>query len=1007
MTGVFAWIGEMTNRSLGCGAPYRVRRLFTLLLLAACAVFSGDRALSQTSGGPADLLQIFQTLPQEQQDAILKQLGAGGGGGGAGAMLNALTGGGGGGQAAAARRRPSAVTEQQAAEAPEEVEPPGLKAEDWVIIQATLPAAIAPPSAAPALPALPALPPAAAAAAPGGTAAGATQGSLANLLAATAGATPPASTGGGESADTAAAARERERLQPLIALIRSQNPYRLSREGALTLPGFAPIALLGLSDEQATLRLSIEPALRGIDIRLTSLPLRRTGAEGLKPFGYDIFGKQAPSFTTDTNVPVPSDYIIGPGDELNVQFYGNANRTLKLVVGRDGVVNLPDIGPVSVAGQRFLSVKSALEERVERQMVGTRASVSMGETRTIRVFVLGEAKRPGSYTISALGTITSALYAAGGVRQAGSLRNVMLMRGGTLVRRLDLYDLLIRGNTNDDAKLLQDDVVLIPAVGRTVGVVGEVRRPAIYEIKGESTVADLVQLAGGLTPDADRAAIVLTRIDEQQHRVVLSVDTSAGARSRSQLLRDDDLLTVPRLRPNLDSGILVQGYLYAPGSHAWRSGIRVSDVVHSVDELRPNADIHYVLIRRETPPNDRVSVLSVDLAAALEAPGSTADVPLMPRDRITVFDLESGRDRFIQPVLEELRLQASTAQPSQIVTVEGRVRVPGQYPLETGMTVRDLIRAGGGTTDAAYGGNAELIRSQIVNGEARRTELINIDLTAALRGDAAANVHLQSFDTLSVKEIPNWQTQESVTLRGEIRFPGNYTIRQGETLKSVLNRAGGLTQYAFPQGSVFTREELRRREQEQLDMLADRMQRDVALLALQAASANQTGAGTAFSVGQSLMLQIKGAKAVGRLVIDLPRLESNPAGSMYDVVLHGGDMLGVPRFEQQVTVIGEVQTATSHLYNPKLTRDDYINLSGGVTRRADSRKIYVVRANGSVVAAGGGGWFQLSRGETTIRPGDTIVVPLDTEHIPALPLWTQVTQIIYNLAVALLAIRSV
>lgn len=190
-------------------------------------------------------------------------------------------------------------------------------------------------------------------------------------------------------------------------------------------------------------------------------------------------------------------------------------------------------------------------------------------------------------------------------------------------------------------------------------------------------------------------------------------------------------------------------------------------------------------------------------------------------------------------------------------------------------------------------------------------------------------------------------------------------------------------------------------------MLADRMQRDVALLALQAASANQTGAGTAFSVGQSLMAQIKGAKAVGRLVIDLPRLESNPSGSMYDVVLHGGDMLGVPRYEQQVTVIGEVQTATSHLYNPKLTRDDYIGMSGGVTRRADRRKIYVVRANGSVVASGGGGWFQLSRSEVTIRPGDTIVVPLDTEHIPALPLWTQVTQIIYNLAVALLAIRSV
>ena len=576
------------------------------------------------------------------------------------------------------------------------------------------------------------------------------------------------------------------------------------------------------------------------------------------------------------------------------------------------------------------------------------------------------------------------------------------MRAGALVRRLDLYDLLIRGDTSDDAKLLQDDVIFVPPVGRTVGVVGEVRRPAIYEIKGESTVADLVQLAGGLTPDADRSAIVLTRIDQQQHRVVLPVDLSGA---RAQALRDGDVLSVARLRPNLDSGILVQGYVYTPGSFAWRPGLRLTDVLHSVDEVRPDADLHYVLIRRETPPDDRVSVLSADLAAALAAPGSAADVELAPRDRITVFDLESGRDHEIRPVLNELRLQGSAEKPSRVVNIDGRVKVPGEYPLEPGMTVRDLIRAGGGTTDAAYGGKAELIRYEVVKGEARRTELINIDLAAALQGSPAANLLLQPFDTLSVKETPEWESQESVTLRGEVRFPGTYAIRRGETLKSVLGRAGGMTTYAFPEGSVFTRDELRRREQEQLDQLADRMQRDVALLALQSAGAGQAGAATAYSVGQSLMVQLKGAKAVGRLVIDLPRLEDSPMGSTYDVVLRGGDTLAVPRYQQQVTVIGEVQTATSHLYHPRLTRDDYIGLSGGLTRRADRSKIYVVRANGSVLASEGSRWFEHS--QTTIKPGDTIVVPLDTEHIPALPLWTQVTQIIYNLAVALLAIRSV
>jgi polysaccharide biosynthesis/export protein len=796
---------------------------------------------------------------------------------------------------------------------------------------------------------------------------------------------------------------ERGRLQPLVDLIRSKNPYRLSRDGALMLPGFAPIPLLGLSDEQATLRLSVEPALRGIDVRLTRLPLGKTGVEGLKPFGYDIFGRKAPStFAPDTNVPVPSDYIVGPGDELDVQLYGSQNRTLRLIVGRDGTINLPEIGPVNVGGQHFTTVQSTVAARVERQLIGTRASVSMGDTRSIQVFVLGAARRPGSYTISALSTITSALYSAGGVQSIGSLRRVALVRSGSLVRRLDLYDLLIRGNTRDDAKLLQGDVILIPPVGATVGVLGEVRRPAIYEIRGESTAADLVELAGGLTPDADRSAVALTRIDDNQGRVVLSVDLAAGG--RSQRMRDGDLLTIARLRPTLESGILVQGYVYSSGTFAWHAGIRLSDVIRSVDELRPNADIHYVLIRRETLPDRHISVLSADLAAALAAPGSKADVELMPRDSITAFDLESGRDRVIRPVLDELRLESNAGQPSQVVSIDGRVKVPGEYPLEPGMTVRDLVRAGGGTTDAAYEGNAELIRYEVVNGAARRTELLNVDLEAALRGDPGANLHLQPFDTLSVKEVPEWESQESVTLQGEVRFPGAYVIRRGETLKSVLDRAGGLTPYAFPEGSVFTRDELRRREQEQLDMLAERMQRDVALLALQAASANQAGAATALSVGQSLLVQLKGARAVGRLVIDIPRLEHSPVGSTYDVVLRNGDTLHVPRFEQQVTVIGEVQSATSHLFNPKLSRDDYIALSGGVTQRANRGKIYVVRASGSVIASGGSRWF--GNTQTEIKPGDTIVVPLDTEHIPALPLWTQVTTILYNLAIAVLAIKA-
>ena len=358
-----------------------------------------------------------------------------------------------------------------------------------------------------------------------------------------------------------------------------------------------------------------------------------------------------------------------------------------------------------------------------------------------------------------------------------------------------------------------------------------------------------------------------------------------------------------------------------------------------MDDLRPNADLHYILIRRELPPDRRITVLSADLAAALRDPGSAADMPLMARDRITVFDLQSSRDRVIQPLLDDLKLQSNIALPDDVVRIEGRANVPGEYPFEAGMTVSDLIRAGGGLSDAAYGGTAELTRYSVVKGETRRTELIQVDLAAVLRGDPAANVQLQPFDILSIKEVRRGPTSETITLRGQVKFPGTYSVKPGETLKSVLLRAGGLTQYAFPQGAVFTRKALREREQKELDMLAARMQNDIAFVALQASNVPGSGGGaaSALSVGQSLLTQLRAAKAVGRLVINLQRMQRSPIGSQYDVVLRDGDELIVPKFEQEVTVIGEVQSVTSHLYRAGLTRNDYIAMSGGETRARGQR----------------------------------------------------------------------
>lgn len=796
----------------------------------------------------------------------------------------------------------------------------------------------------------------------------------------------------------------RDRLNRLVELIRSGNPYQLDRNAQLNLPGFPPVALSGLTEPQATQRLSLEPLLRPLDMRLSRLPLARSGVGSLKPFGYDLFDNPPSTFSPVTDVPVPADYVIGPGDVLNVQLYGgNQSSNRRLTVNRDGAISFPELGPISISGLTFNAARQMIESRVMNQMIGVQANVSMGDTRAIRVFVLGEARVPGSYTVSGLATMTTALFASGGVKEIGSLRDIQLRRQGALVRRLDLYDLLIRGDTSNDVQLLPGDVIFIPPVGSTVSVDGEVRRPAIYELREEANVSDVVRIAGGLTPEADSSRGSLTRIDVNGRRIVLDVNLNLPAAGQF-LLRNGDVLRVVRLRPQIDEGVELEGFVHRPGLFAWREGLRLTDVIGSVDELKPSADQHYILIRREGGPDRRISFSSADLTAALAAPGSAADMELAPRDRVIVFDLAPGRERIIQPLLTELALQSDLARPTELVQVAGGVRAPGQVPLEPGMRISDLLRAGGGLLPSAYGDTAELARFNVNDSGTRQAELITIDLAAVRRGDAAADLSLQPADRLLVKETPDWKEEQTVTLRGEVRFPGTYLLRKGETLAELLERAGGLTEQAFPEGSAFTRSDLKELEQQLLERAYERLRQDVAVLSLQAANAGQASAREALLAGQGLLTELRGAEATGRFVIDLPGLLAGGRGSEKDVVLRDGDDLLIPKLRQEVTVIGEIQNPTSHLYQPGLKRDQYIAKSGGPSKKADKRRIYVVRADGSVATSGGS---KLARGyNLAVRPGDTIVVPLDSERMPRLPFWQAVTQILYNVAVSVAAVNS-
>jgi protein involved in polysaccharide export with SLBB domain len=806
---------------------------------------------------------------------------------------------------------------------------------------------------------------------------------------------------------------EKKKAEEFQERILRNNPYHLNRFGVLEIPGLPSIPVAGLTAAEATRRLSADPDLRDFVVKLTLLRLEPFGEEALKPFGYDLFEGVPSTFAPVSNIQVPTDYVVGPGDTLQIQLYGNQPASYQLTVERDGRVNFPKIGPIMVSGLSFADARSTIEDRVEQSLIGSRVSVNMGNLRSIRVFVLGEAEKPGSYTVSGLSTMTNALFVSGGVKKIGSLRKIELKRNGQLVTVLDLYDLLLHGNTNGDRQVMPGDVIFIPPIGPTVSVSGAVRRPAIYELKDEKTAEQVIEVAGGLMPDADSKLVQLERILPSRLHEMRNIDLLAN-QGRTFPVGNGDKIRVPIIRPILENSVELTGYVYRPGAFEYRPGLRLSDIITSFDELRPNADRRYMMIRRQLPPEFKVEVVSANLERALAARGTPADPELRPRDKIYVFDLSASRERIVAPVIRDLELEADPDHPAQLVSINGEVKAPGRYPLEPAMRVSDLIRAGGSLDDAAYTGEAELTRYQVVNGQARQTELIPVDLAAIRHGDAAADVRLEPYDTLVIKPIPQWEEPGTIELAGEVRFPGKYPIHRGETLSSVMHRAGGFTDLAFPEGAVYIREELKKREKDQLELLTNRLQSDLAALSLESISSSvatssggaSNSATSSIAVGQQLLTQLRDTKPVGRLVIDINKVVAAKPGGFNDVAVRDGDRLLIPKTTQEITILGEVQSPTSHVYQPGLTRDDYIAKSGGITQKADRKRIYVVRANGDVISGERRGWFRRSQ-LIEIHPGDTIVVPLDTERVRALPLWQAVTTIIYNLAVALLAVRSV
>ena len=710
----------------------------------------------------------------------------------------------------------------------------------------------------------------------------------------------------------------------------------------------------------------------------------------LEPFGYQLFDNAPSSFMPAIDIPIPSEYVMGPGDNIIIQLYGKENSSQAFTVNREGEIQFPKLGPIVVAGLSFTDVKALIGNVVEEQMLGVKVSVTMGALRSIRIFILGDANFPGSYTVNSLSTMTNALFASGGISAMGSLRNIQLKRGGKLVTTLDLYNLLLKGDTSTDTRLLPGDVIFIPPIGKTAGVSGEVRRPAIYELKHEKSTAELVSLAGGLLPTAYPQVSRIERINKNSERTLVDVNL-ASRQGKRQAIKDADILHIFSVLDTVEDVIHVEGHIKRPGGWAWRSGLYFSDIIASANDLLPNADLNVALIVRELTPTREVEVKLFSPKSAFAAVHSQDDPSLNARDRIIIFDYTTDRTETLQELVDLLQVQASISQRRQLVFVNGSVRFPGQYPLAKNANAKDMIALAGGLTDRAFSLSAEITRYVIDEQQQQSIKHLNINL-------ANSNSYvLTAEDSIHIKQLPNWKGTATIELEGEVVFPGSYTIQRGETLSQVIQRAGGLNQYAFIEASIFSRQELRDLEALRLSELQQQLEADIAATNIQKGSDD-----IAQDEAEQLLKSMEEIRPTGRMVIDLGGILERPENN--DVVLKDGDRLIVPMQRQTITVVGEVQHATSHLFQQKLSVNDYIERSGGTTVKADKKRIYVVRANGSVFLPSESRWFR--RGETVMQPGDTVVVPLDADKIKALTLWGSVSEIVYRMALGAAAVAS-
>jgi len=692
----------------------------------------------------------------------------------------------------------------------------------------------------------------------------------------------------------------------------------------------------------SSIPVSAERTYNGVD----SLDTEKYGAKPAKPlinpliFGSELYTSMAPSFEPNMKMATPANYVVGPDDALQLTIFGIQEYNGELVVSAEGNISVQNVGQIKVVGMTIEAatqkIKNTLASSVYKtlQTGGSKMSLSLSKIRSIKVTVIGS-NRPGTYNLSSLSTVFNALYVAGGPNANGSFREIELIRNNKVVRKIDLYQFLLEGNQSDNINLKDNDVIRIPAYKKRVELQGQVKRPGIFELMPGDDFNRLLSYASGFTDTAYQSAVKVFQYTDKERKVM---DLPLASYTKYQP-NSGDLLVVGKVLNRFSNRVKISGAVFRPDTYELTNGLRVADLIRKADGLTEDAFTGRAQIYRLEEDLSR-AIRSVDIKKALAGDGEQ-NLLLQREDELVISSIHELKDSFQ-------------------VSIQGEIRLPGKYEFAGNLSLKDLIIQAGGLTDAAFKRVeiARLIKRDSISGtDNRASEIIVADINDDLTS-ATANVSLRPYDVVTIRRKAGYQIPESVQVSGQVQYPGPYALNdRSERVSSVLQRAGGYTADAYPEGAYLKRYKTG----------AERIKAREAAKALEKNITDTTS--SLRKLEQDLQREFD------KIPLDIPGIIKSP-GSIEDLVLRAGDELYLPKFDGQVKISGAVLMATQVPYRDGSSMKDYLNEAGGFSSRAWRRKAYVVYANGKAATTS---HFLFFKSYPKVMPGSEVVVPSKPE----------------------------